>query len=268
VNNNSFSFLGLPNTDLQNLAILDKSQFGGDMDQLNDAGTYFDLGPRKMTQNGVFHYVCTRNNAFSNRSQKGWLYVTKQTSSTKTFDLSGGTLTLESPDSTFAAASISVTPGSMQTPNSITIQSVDANIVVGFPSTLSSLYYQVTIQPTSTFDNTNTATGDFTIQFSFSDSNFKFFTMYRASTINSNDWQSVSGSPGGGQVTLTTNKGGVYAVGSTTNTGAIIGIIFGTLIGVAVLLFAVYWFFYRRRKNFEMEKEKMHAGATSSDARA
>ena len=41
------------------------------MSELDDAGTYFDLGPRKVTRKGVYHYMCTRNNNFSNRSQKG-----------------------------------------------------------------------------------------------------------------------------------------------------------------------------------------------------
>ena len=40
------------------------------MDELDDAGTYFDLGPRKITNSGVFYYMSTRNNNFSNRDQK------------------------------------------------------------------------------------------------------------------------------------------------------------------------------------------------------
>lgn len=45
------------------------------MEELNDAGTYFDLGPRKVTMKGDFNYMCTRNNNFSNRSQKGKIVV-------------------------------------------------------------------------------------------------------------------------------------------------------------------------------------------------
>jgi len=45
------------------------------MSELDDAGTYFDLGPQKVTTAGVAHYMCTRNNNFSNRSQKGKLVV-------------------------------------------------------------------------------------------------------------------------------------------------------------------------------------------------
>jgi len=37
--------------------------------------SYFDLGPAQALQAGEYNYVCTRNNAFSNRSQKGRLIV-------------------------------------------------------------------------------------------------------------------------------------------------------------------------------------------------
>ena len=45
------------------------------MSELDDAGTYFDLGPRKVTQRGTYYYMSTRNNNFSNRSQKGKIIV-------------------------------------------------------------------------------------------------------------------------------------------------------------------------------------------------
>ena len=41
------------------------------MQELDDAGTYYDLGARQVTSAGVVHYMCTRNNNFSNRDQKG-----------------------------------------------------------------------------------------------------------------------------------------------------------------------------------------------------
>ncbi|KAF0977879.1 hypothetical protein FDP41_003201 [Naegleria fowleri] len=46
--------------------------------KLNNApnGPYFDGGLHELKANGVFAYMCTRNNNFSNRSQKGLLVVT------------------------------------------------------------------------------------------------------------------------------------------------------------------------------------------------
>jgi hypothetical protein len=36
---------------------------------------YFDLGPRQVTRTGVWHYMSTRNNNFTNRGQKGLIIV-------------------------------------------------------------------------------------------------------------------------------------------------------------------------------------------------
>ncbi len=45
--------------------------------QLNGAKAYFNLEPRLVTADlaGVYHYVSTRNNDFSNRDQKGQIIV-------------------------------------------------------------------------------------------------------------------------------------------------------------------------------------------------
>ena len=67
----SAGFLGLSIEDLSRLAFLD---IRGNPDQLDNAATYFDLTPRKITTTGVFHYFCTRNNNFSNRDQKGFFF--------------------------------------------------------------------------------------------------------------------------------------------------------------------------------------------------
>ncbi len=44
---------------------------------LYNATAYFDLEPRLVTyeSNGIYHYVSTRNNDFSNRDQKGRVIV-------------------------------------------------------------------------------------------------------------------------------------------------------------------------------------------------
>ena len=47
----------------------------GALSELNDASPYFDMSPRKMTNNGTYHYMCTRNNNFTNRSQKAKIVV-------------------------------------------------------------------------------------------------------------------------------------------------------------------------------------------------
>ena len=51
------------------------------MDELDDAHTYYDNGLIRFTQPGVYNYMCTRNNNFSNRGQKARITVTNGDSS-------------------------------------------------------------------------------------------------------------------------------------------------------------------------------------------
>lgn len=52
----------------------------GDMDQMDEAGPYYNLGPRIIRKTGVFRYMSSRNNAFTNRGQKAMIKVHPQTS--------------------------------------------------------------------------------------------------------------------------------------------------------------------------------------------
>ena len=65
------------------------------MSELDDAGTYFDLGPRKVTMKGTYHYMSTRNNNFSNRSQKGKIKVSDVPSEYQAIGQNGGTVSLK-----------------------------------------------------------------------------------------------------------------------------------------------------------------------------
>jgi len=49
----------------------------GNMEELDDAGTGFNMPPQKVTTQGCWNYMSTRNNNFSNRDQKGKLCVTE-----------------------------------------------------------------------------------------------------------------------------------------------------------------------------------------------
>jgi len=62
------------------------------MSELDDAGTYFDLGPKKVTGSGTYHYMSTRNNNFSNRSQKGRLIISNTERISRMIGRNGGTL--------------------------------------------------------------------------------------------------------------------------------------------------------------------------------
>lgn len=65
-------------------------QNGGEMSELDDAGTYFDLGPRKVTSRAVYRYLSTRNNNFTNRSQKGKIVVAENSMTSARIGFNGG----------------------------------------------------------------------------------------------------------------------------------------------------------------------------------
>lgn len=62
------------------------------MSELDDAGTYFDLGPRTITGTGTYHYMCSRNNNFSNRSQKGRIVLSDNAVYSAMMGRNGGTI--------------------------------------------------------------------------------------------------------------------------------------------------------------------------------
>jgi len=68
------NFLGLSYLDRQSLAYAG-IHTTGELDELDDAQVSFGLGVRQCNAVGVFRYLCTRNNNFTNRGQKGVIKV-------------------------------------------------------------------------------------------------------------------------------------------------------------------------------------------------
>ncbi|KAK3753506.1 hypothetical protein QZH41_018003, partial [Actinostola sp. cb2023] len=91
------TFMGLEKRDLISLATLINAQYGGEMSELDDAGTYFDLGPRSVTGTGTYHYMSSRNNNFSNRSQKGRIVLSDSAIYNSKIGINGGTIPFREP---------------------------------------------------------------------------------------------------------------------------------------------------------------------------
>jgi len=71
-NENHVPFLGMPEKAVERLAsLVGLSANGGELSELDDAGPWVDGGVWSVKLAGIFNYLCTRNNNFSNRSQKG-----------------------------------------------------------------------------------------------------------------------------------------------------------------------------------------------------
>jgi hypothetical protein len=93
--NENITFLGLSRDDRDFVAVLDTTKVEGDQSELDDADAYFDLGVRSITQVGTYYYMCTRNNDFSNRSQKGKIIVLPNSIATGRLGITGGYIDIE-----------------------------------------------------------------------------------------------------------------------------------------------------------------------------
>jgi hypothetical protein len=237
----SIKFLGLSLSDQTYLATLQwnrgmeasglgGAQFGGHMDQFDDAGTYFDLGPRQVTQGGIYHYLCTRNNAFSNRSQKGKIVVSSVAARTEAIGVNGGRV------ATAGNQGITVAPQTFTGLQMVTVAATpaDSNNVRG-PSNQASDFVELQ------FDPNGLAPGQ-AVQFNinYDNSPLHIVKLQRASSLTSGDWESAAGSFSGGQATGQASTPGVYAVSSKLDGGAVAGIVIGCIVFIAIVVFVVY----------------------------
>lgn len=111
-------FVGLDYWQLVHLATLDNVQYGGEMSELDDAGTYFDMPVHKVSGKGTYHYLCTRNNNFSNRSQKGKIVVSDAPEGGRRIGSNGGVVSMDTsqkftvphmdPEDAFAAGEFAI----------------------------------------------------------------------------------------------------------------------------------------------------------------
>lgn len=80
----SSKFLDFTKEEMMMLAYQTNNQYFGDLEELDDAPTHFSIGPKKITTAGIWRFLCTRNNNFTNRSQKGEIRVLTKEEAAKT----------------------------------------------------------------------------------------------------------------------------------------------------------------------------------------
>jgi len=78
------TFLGLSKDDARLLAMAGPHT-GGDIEELDENGPSFCLGLRQAKKAGMFRYMCTRNNNFTNRGQKACVKVNPKKKRDETF---------------------------------------------------------------------------------------------------------------------------------------------------------------------------------------
>jgi len=105
-------FLGFSKPFRRKLAIMKGiNTNGGELSELDDSGTYADFPPMRVSKAGFYNYLCTRNNNFSNRSQKGIVEVVEEGSQTLVEQISFSGASVTAGGATLTVGKGSITQG-------------------------------------------------------------------------------------------------------------------------------------------------------------
>ena len=213
-------FLGLDIMDLQRLA------FNG----LNSS--YFDLGPRQVTRSGTYHYLSTRNNAFSNRSQKGKLVVLERNSTQAEYSpVVWGQRCGQSSDSTADTSGAYVDAGQC---SGLLVTSQDVYIQSAGTSGYDSDWFQLLPQQL-----TLSAPLIVTLPYRFLPLNTP--QVYWKANATALTLLRVGGeSQQGSSVQFSAQSGGYYVVQNVVNAGEVAGIVLAGCVVLAIVTF-LYW---------------------------
>merc|ERR1739838_160110 len=245
-------FAGFTREDLVKMSVFSPKHLGGDMDELDDSGTYFDLGPRKVTRSGEFHFMCMRNNNFSNRSQKGKLHVLNGKYAGKQVDNRGGKL--RSPEVTNNPTAVEVPPLALQTSQFIELWEQPTDLInkTRSPPVNDYVTNMITINPQEKISDSNPLAVEIKLTGSlgFVDNVF----VYRRVGADA-DWFHVEvDEVREGKVMFRTHSGGHFVVAKTLNASHVAVVVIAVLISVIVLAVVVY---NLMKKDFTYFKHKI-----------
>jgi len=150
----SSSFLGWDTATEERLAL--GGAFGGELSQLDDASTYFDNGVKQVTQEGIYHYLSTRANNFSNRSHKAKITVSSVATTTVTVGYAPTTIQT-------GGVTITIAEGAFLSSTEITVVTQPAS-TTEFEKFVKSDYVEIWLSQN----------GDFEMALEYSTSNFVY----------------------------------------------------------------------------------------------
>ncbi|KAK7102363.1 protein DD3-3-like [Littorina saxatilis] len=241
---NNVTFLGLDRKSLETLAFLDPGQFRGEMSELDDAGTYFDLGLHSVTSPaGIYHFMCTRNNNFSNRDQKGRIIVYMHPMAQSAIGAMGGKVAL--PD---GSLEVMVEPGTFDSLQKVSLQKWSAeqgeqrmrtkNREISFGEEYASSFYVVSPEQTMSASGKGIMTK---MSITTDDDDV---AVYRSNTENFATWVQVTGVQiNDGVASFQAQQGGVYVARTKEkNVGLIVGITILCIVIIAVIVGGVIYF--------------------------
>eukprot|EP00731_Ephydatia_muelleri_P001806 Em0001g1806a len=214
--------------DRQALAVLDNVQRGGEMSELDDAGTYFDLGPKQVTQVGTYYYLCTRNNNFSNRDQKSKIIVQSNPYSNARVGALGGFVTVSS-------NMISFPPAALTSPVTVQVEvfqnASGAQAITNSPNTPDYTVSAFTWVGPQQFPDVQ---GSAMVQLALSGTGPNV-QVYRANEASGWVYQALDTAVANGMASAQTNSGGMFVAASSKT--AIISV--ATVLVVIVVLATV-----------------------------
>lgn len=238
---NNVTFLDRPS--METLAFLNPGQFRGEMSELDDAGTYFDLGLQKVTSPlGYFHYMCTRNNNFSNRDQKGRIVVNMHPVAYSSVGALGGRVALSD-----GSLQLDIAPGTFDRLQKMSIQkwsteqgearmrAQNRQINVG-EKYASDFYVLIPQEPSIVNGKTMTTRMSVTAKDDVS--------VYRSNADNFATWVQVKDvTISNGFASFQVSEGGVYVARvQEANVGMIVGLTIMCIVIVAVVVGAIFYF--------------------------
>ncbi|KAL5014548.1 hypothetical protein ScPMuIL_008818 [Solemya velum] len=255
---NQSQFLGLPSSDLKNLAYLGtmnkNDQSGG---QLDDADPYFDLGLRNVTNTGTFHYMCTRNNDFSNRDQKGRIIVYPYSVTYHSLGWAGGSASV-----TEGTSSLSVPEGSFEKLQNLrleewSIQQGERKLrakgqAISVGKEYASHFF--VILPAERL----TAKGKvFTVKMSLTMEDNDNIKMYRSNPATLSSWSKVDSHINGRTIQFQTNQGGAFVARTSSSNVILIVAIVLTFSMIIILITGTICYFRRRPEKLLSVKSKL-----------
>jgi len=209
----------------------------GNMEELDDAAASFSLAPQQAKELGCWSYVSTRNNNFSNRSQKGTICVDEGDHQSDTVGPSGSAVVAIN-------SWVSVPPGTLTNNQEITIQSAPKT---GMASE------EVWIEPV-VFTSLKDENSQFQVAVAYEQRTFyQPQLVHRTSTsggyskVSNAKYEVTTDANGREQnyAMANVNEGGAYVVEDKINAGAVVAIVFAGLVFIGAVVFIVWWKFFK-----------------------
>ncbi|KAL5014549.1 hypothetical protein ScPMuIL_008819 [Solemya velum] len=262
---NQSQFLGLPSSYLEALAYLGTmnenimhGQFGGEMSELDDAGTYFDLGPRNVTKTGTFHYMCTRNNDFTNRDQKGRIIVYPYSVTYHSLGWAGGSASV-----TGGTSSLLAKEGTFDKLQKLRLEEwsieegkkklEEKGKTISLGEEYASRFF--VILPAERLTTTGK---EFTVNMALTMEDNDNIKVYRSNPATFSSWSKVDSHISGGTIQFQTAQGGVFVARTTlSNVSLIVGLVLGLLL-VIIIVTGTVCYFRRRPENWVAVKSKVN----------